>query len=154
MGYKLKCNTCGHERLITEEWLNGLKIKFLPTYLSLTIENISKFMPRFQCSKCKSKEARIYPKEISEKKGTNLSKNPKKLKRSGGHIGKIIPDFSINNPFSAHMKGSLAGRYWNPPSADKSQSTASKSPWKKTCYFCNGTGANGNCFHCGGTGWQ
>jgi hypothetical protein len=113
----------------------------------------------------KFEEVSAYSSREVARKQTKSKKSPRKKstkppekiispKRSNSHVSKKPPDFSINNPFSAHMKGSRAGRFWNPPSADKSQSITSKSPWKKTCYFCNGTGANGNCFHCGGTGWE
>jgi hypothetical protein len=130
MGYILKCNKCGYERLITVEWLIDLRRKLLSTGPVPTIENLSELIPRFQCSKCNWKDARILREKEPEKKRKYLPKSPKKLKGSV-------------------WRSDLTR--WNPPSESTSQT---KPTYKKTCHFCNGTGANGNCFHCGGTGWD
>ena len=133
MSYKLKCPNCGHEKLITKDFLEKHNID--------SIKNISKLMPRFLCSICQTKGARIITAAIIEQEGFKPTGNSRISHSSRPSSTALIPGLTIN-----YRSGQLG---------QTSPKNLSPSKWnKKTCHFCNGTGANGNCFNCCGTGWE
>jgi len=151
---KLRCNKCGHERLLTTKWLEEARVSFSPSTSDTLYNKIAKLLPKFVCSKCQTKGARFIHKfiKIGNKKDKFKSYVENVLKkktfpRSGWQsprssdtvFPKAIPGYTTNISFFSQTQHKQdSGDKWG----------------KKTCYYCNGTGANGNCFHCGGTGWE
>ncbi len=131
MSYKLKCTNCGYDRLITSEWLEDLRMKFSLSTSGLVVENIETYLPRFKCSKCSAKAARIIPDQIEQRFPVNQGKQ-KKTRHTSWILGTVFVPMD------------------NQSRQEKTESTK----WsKKTCPACNGEGLGGHCYKCDGTGW-
>ena len=94
---KLRCNKCGHERLMTTKWLEAIGINLLPSNSKILYNKIYKLLPRFKCSECKAKGAKfIYQRvNINNKKNVSNSHVENILRKKG------IPKSSWRKPPSS-----------------------------------------------------
>jgi DNA-directed RNA polymerase subunit RPC12/RpoP len=58
---KLACRACGHEKILTPDWIDELRAK-VPRLVAKD-DVLSYFMPRFRCSQCKAKDLQVIQSE-------------------------------------------------------------------------------------------
>lgn len=141
MSDRLRCTNCGYELLINAEWLKNLRIKFSSSISGLVIENIETYLPRFKCSKCSAKAARIIKSKSLIERFPVIERLP--VKQSEPREPNYIEWGTKTNFPSMDISANQSGQ-------EKNKSTK----WsKKTCPACNGDGLGGHCYKCDGTGW-
>ena len=147
MSEKLRCKKCGHERLITAEWL-----------ASLAVANIETCLPRFKCSRCSAraiviiKLSRIPAHKEARKPTRRPAPAPViiKLPRIPAHSGFGFPVSQTEQRKISHTKWILGMDFSSRSGLEKDEPVK----WsKKTCPACNGGGLEGHCYKCEGTGW-